>query len=240
MAERRMFAKTIIDSDAFLDMPLSSQALYFHLSMRADDDGFLNNAKKIQRTLGCADDDLKILFAKNFVIPFETGVCVIKHWLIHNMIQKDRYKVTMYSEEKDKLSIKNNKSYTMLTECVQDVNIPLPQVRLGKVSLGKDSKYIPPIPAELLSEWKRFRKNKPVTERIFNEIEKQAQIAGITSERAIEICCENGWGGFKADWIKDKSNKPSFQDSRESAARTAFGSLLTDPFQNQIKEINHE
>ena len=142
MAERRMFAKTIIDSDAFLDMPLSSQALYFHLSMRADDDGFLNNAKKIQRTLGCADDDLKILFAKNFVIPFETGVCVIKHWLIHNMIQKDRYKVTMYSEEKDKLSIKNNKSYTMLTECVQDVNTPLPQVRLGKVRLGKDSKSI--------------------------------------------------------------------------------------------------
>lgn len=137
-----MFAKTIIDSDAFLDMPLSSQALYFHLSMRADDDGFLNNAKKIQRTLGCADDDLKILFAKNFVIPFETGVCVIKHWLIHNMIQKDRYKVTMYSEEKDKLSIKNNKSYTMLTECVQDVNTPLPQVRLGKVRLGKDSKSI--------------------------------------------------------------------------------------------------
>jgi hypothetical protein len=104
MAERRMFAKTIIDSDAFLDMPLSSQALYFHLSMRADDDGFLNNAKKIQRTIGSADDDLKILFAKNFLIPFESGVCVIKHWLIHNMIQKDRYKATMYSEEKENLT----------------------------------------------------------------------------------------------------------------------------------------
>jgi hypothetical protein len=143
MAERRMFAKTIIDSDAFLDMPLSSQALYFHLSMRADDDGFLNNAKKIQRTIGSADDDLKILFAKNFIIPFESGVCVIKHWLIHNMIQKDRYKATMYSEEKDQLSIKNNKSYTMLTECIQDVNTPLPQVRLGKVSLGKVSQEKP-------------------------------------------------------------------------------------------------
>lgn len=137
MAERRMFAKTIIDSDAFLDMPLSTQALYFHLAMRADDDGFLNNAKKIQRMLGCNDDDLKILFTKNFIIPFETGVCVIKHWLIHNLIQKDRYKHTMYVDEKDKLSIKNNKSYTMLTECVQDGNSLESQVRLGKVRLVK-------------------------------------------------------------------------------------------------------
>ena len=139
MAERRMFAKTIIDSDAFLDMPLSSQALYFHLSMRADDDGFLNNAKKIQRTIGSADDDLKILFAKNFIIPFESGVCVIKHWMIHNMIQKDRYKPTMYGEEKEKLSIKNNKSYTMLTECIHNGNGLEAQVRLGKASLGEVS-----------------------------------------------------------------------------------------------------
>jgi hypothetical protein len=78
MAERRMFAKQIIDSDAFLDMPLSTQSLYFHLAMRADDDGFLNNAKKIQRMLGCSDDDYKILLAKNFIIPLENGVCVIK------------------------------------------------------------------------------------------------------------------------------------------------------------------
>lgn len=139
MAERRMFAKTIIDSDAFLDMPLSSQALYFHLSMRADDDGFINNAKKIQRMLGCADDDLKILLSKNFIIPFETGVCVIKHWKIHNLIQKDRYKPTVYAEHKDKLSLKNNNVYTMDTTCIQDVSKVEPQVRLGKVSQGKET-----------------------------------------------------------------------------------------------------
>ena len=139
MAERRMFAKTIIDSDAFLDMPLSSQSLYFHLSMRADDDGFINNAKKIQRMLGCADDDLKILLAKNFIIPFETGVCVIKHWKIHNLIQKDRYKATVYEDEKNKLSIKNNNVYTMETQCIHDVYSMEPQVRLGKVSLVKES-----------------------------------------------------------------------------------------------------
>ena len=140
MAERRMFAKTIIDSDAFLDMPLSSQSLYFHLSMRADDDGFINNAKKIQRMLGCADDDLKILLAKNFIIPFETGVCVIKHWKIHNLIQKDRYKATVYEDEKNKLSIKNNNVYTMDTECIHDVSNLETQVRLGEVSLVKASK----------------------------------------------------------------------------------------------------
>jgi hypothetical protein len=137
MAERRMFAKQIIDSDAFLDMPLSSQCLYFHLAMRADDDGFLNNAKKIQRMLGGSDDDFKILLAKKFIIPFENGVCVVKHWMIHNYIQKDRYKETVYVDEKQKLSIKNNGVYTLDTECIQDVSSLETQVRLGKGSLGK-------------------------------------------------------------------------------------------------------
>lgn len=139
MAERRMFAKTIIDSDAFLDMPISTQALYFHLSMRADDDGFINNAKKIQRMIGCSDDDLKILLSKNFVIPFESGVCVIKHWKIHNLIQKDRYKPSVYLDEKAKLSLKNNNVYTMDTNCIHDVSSLDSQVRVGKGSLVKSS-----------------------------------------------------------------------------------------------------
>ncbi len=113
MAEKRMFAKTIIDSDAFLDMPLSTQALYFHLSMRADDDGFINNPRKIQRVVGAADDDLKLLMLKNFVIPFESGVCVIKHWHIHNYIRSDRYKPTVYQEERGQLGVKENKAYTL-------------------------------------------------------------------------------------------------------------------------------
>ena len=105
MAERRMFAKTIIDSDAFLDMPMSTQALYFHLSMRADDDGFINNPKRIQRMIGASEDDLKLLIAKAFIIVFESGVVVIKHWKIHNYIQSDRYKPTVYAEEKSLLSV---------------------------------------------------------------------------------------------------------------------------------------
>lgn len=112
-----MFAKTIIDSDAFIDMPLSTQALYFHLSMRADDDGFINNPKKIMRMIGASEDDYRVLCLKNFVIPFESGIVVIKHWKIHNYIQKDRYKPTVYAEEKATLDTKDNGAYT---QCIQD------------------------------------------------------------------------------------------------------------------------
>lgn len=147
MADRRMFSKSIIDSDAFLDMPLSTQALYFHLSMRADDDGFINNPRKIQRIVGCGNDDIKLLIAKQFIIPFESGIVVIKHWRVHNYIQKDRYKPTMYIEEKAQLDIKPNKPYTikndgendMDTSCIQDISDMETQVRLGKVRLGKVS-----------------------------------------------------------------------------------------------------
>ena len=131
MAERRMFAKTIIDSDTFIDMPLSTQALYFHLSMRADDDGFINNPKKIMRMIGASEDDYKLLCVKRFIIPFDSGIVVIKHWRMHNYIQKDRYKPTVYTEEKASLELKENGAYT---ECIQDVYKMDTQVRLGKAS----------------------------------------------------------------------------------------------------------
>jgi len=138
MAERRMFAKTIIDSDSFLDMPLSAQALYMHLSMRADDDGFVNNPKRIQRMIGASEDDLRLLHAKSFILSFETGVIVIKHWKINNYLRNDRYKPTVYQEEKKALGEKENGAYTLLD------NIGIPngyqtdtQYRLGKDSKGK-------------------------------------------------------------------------------------------------------
>ena len=107
-----MFTQKIIDSDAFLDMPLSTQALYFHLNMRADDDGFINNPKRIQRTVGASEDDLKLLIAKRFVICFENGVIVIKHWRMHNTLKKDRYNPTQYQEQLALLDVKANKAYT--------------------------------------------------------------------------------------------------------------------------------
>lgn len=140
MAERRMFAKTIIDSDAFLDMPTSARLLYYDLSMRADDDGFINSPKKIIRMTGAADDDLKVLIAKKFVIPFENGIVVIKHWLIHNYIRKDTYNETQYKEQKAMLTLDENKSYRLINNTSQrTVNEPSTQDRLGKDRLGKDS-----------------------------------------------------------------------------------------------------
>lgn len=148
MAERRMFAKKITESDAFLDMPSSAQMLYFHLSMNADDDGFVNNPKKIQRMCGASDDDFKLLLAKSFVLLFESGVIVIKHWKMHNYIQADRYRPTDYVEEKSMLGLKKNKAYTldvnkMDTKCIQDVSVgkeSIGKVRLGEDSIVKDSK----------------------------------------------------------------------------------------------------
>lgn len=148
MAERRMFAKIIIDSDAFLDMPISARLLYYDLSMRADDDGFVNSPKKITRVTGATSDDLKILIAKNFIIPFENGVVVIKHWKIHNYIRKDTYKETTYTKEKRMLSLDGNNSYTIVEKptVISDrrraVDEPSTQVRLGKDRLDKDSIYI--------------------------------------------------------------------------------------------------
>lgn len=142
MAERRMFAKTIIDSDAFLDMPLSAQALYFHLSMRADDEGFVNNPKKIQRMVGASDDDCKLLVLKRFILTFESGVIVIKHWKIHNYIRNDRFKETVYVKEKSMLALNENNAYTEM----DTIGIPSgsqvvatldTQVRIGKDSIGK-------------------------------------------------------------------------------------------------------
>ena len=138
MADRRMFKKTIIDSDLFLDMPLSSQALYFHLSMRADDDGFVNNPKKIQRMVGASDDDLRVLMSKQFLIPFESGIVVISHWRIHNYIQKDRYHPTEYTDEMAQLTTKSNGVYSLDTGCTQVVPGMDTEVRLGKDRLGKD------------------------------------------------------------------------------------------------------
>jgi hypothetical protein len=129
-----MFAKTIIGSDAFLDMPQSTQALYFHLAMRADDDGFVNSPKSIMRLVGCKDDDLKVLCSKKFVIPFDSGIVVIKHWRIHNYIAKDRYTETKYKNEKAHLGIDENGSYT---DCIQLVDECETQVRLGEVREGK-------------------------------------------------------------------------------------------------------
>ena len=166
MADRRMFSKTIIDSDDFLNMPLSTQCLYFHLAMRADDEGFLNNPKKIQRMIGATEDDFRVLFSKQYVIPFESGIVVIRHWKIHNYIRGDRLKNTIFQAEADQLAIDKSGAYVLAETSEPAIaDSPQPQVdaltvkcqssdsqvtvkrpssggigkvRLGKIRLGED------------------------------------------------------------------------------------------------------
>lgn len=149
MAERRMFAKTIVTSDAFLDMPATARCLYFLLAMMADDDGFVNAPRSIMRQAGATTDDLNILIAKRFVLTFESGVVVIKHWKIHNLIKNDRYKETKYLEEKSMLTLDDKNAYTEVDSILepewnQSGTKVEPQVSKGKVRgrLVEDNKDI--------------------------------------------------------------------------------------------------
>lgn len=167
MAERRMFAKTIVESDAFLDMPLSAQSLYIHLGMNADDWGFVNNPRSIRRMCGASEDDLRLLVAKKFILTFDSGAAVIKSWWVNNYVQADRRHPTRYQEELETLFFDENKSYTtkntgvlpadmfnrvskvepvciqpvskMDTKCIQSVSKMDTEVRLGKDRLGEST-----------------------------------------------------------------------------------------------------
>ena len=193
MAERRMFAKRIIDSDAFLDMPLSTQSLYFHLSMRADDEGFINNPKRIQRMIGASDDDCKLLIAKGFILVFETGVIVIKHWKIHNYIQKDRFKPTICSEEKKEIVTEEDGTYTQCTRNGYDSDT---QVRIGKVSIGKVNSIEPPkgvekIPPDMEESKPLKRFTAPTLEEVKEYCSERKN--GVDAERFVNYYTANGW-----------------------------------------------
>jgi hypothetical protein len=139
-----MISIKVVDTDMFLEMPMSARLLYYDLNVRADDDGFVGSPNKITKMIGASNDDLKILVAKHFIIPFQSGICVISDWKVHNTIKSDRYRPTQYLVEKSQLTLNDNKSYeidgTMLEpEWNQSGTIMEPQVRLGKVRLGKVS-----------------------------------------------------------------------------------------------------
>lgn len=156
MAERRMFAKTIVLSDSFLDMSLGARCLYMTLGMLADDDGFVNNPRSIMRTCGSSDDDMKILIAKKFILPFDDGVIVIKHWRVNNYLRSDRYTATKYKEHKAELTVDDSGVYHRADNLgIPSMGIPndgipnsgIPSIgtpndgipSIGKVSIGKDS-----------------------------------------------------------------------------------------------------
>ena len=204
MAERRMFAKQIIDSDAFLEMPLSTQALYFHMAMRADDDGFVHNPKRIQRMVNASDDDLRFLALRKFIIPFESGVVVIKHWKIHNYIQKDRYKETAYLEEKSQLVVKENNAYSlddgsMDTRCIQDVSSLETQVSIGKDSIGKVSIGKVSIGKDRLEKNKRFV--PPSIQEVSEYCASRGN--GIDPQRFVDYYQQQGWKLSNGNPMKD-------------------------------------
>lgn len=162
MAEKRMFSNQIIDSDAFLDMPATSQNLYFHLAMRADDEGFINSPKKIMRSIGANENDFDVLVAKGFLIGFESKIYVIKHWWVHNYIRQDRVKSTNYTYERSLLNLKENGAYTLCQSSGSQVTdksqASIEEDRLGKNSLDEDNKesvdkkpkrFIPPTYEEI-------------------------------------------------------------------------------------------
>ena len=180
MAERRMFSNTIIDSDLFMDLPLTAQALYFHLAMRADDDGFIGNSKKLCRMLGVGEDDLALLIEKELLIKFDSGVVAVKHWKVNNLIKNDRYKATIYQEEKSFLEVENN-TYRKCEKKPRrapqkDEKASLepkwnpsgthlePQVRLGKDSIGKVSQGKDRI-VEVRGDWGDEPPQEPPTEK---------------------------------------------------------------------------
>lgn len=217
MAERRMFTKKITDSDAFLDMPASAQALYFHLNMHADDDGFVNSPKSIQRTVGASSDDIKILLSKRFILAFESGVIVIKHWKMHNYIQSDRYKSTDYVEEKSQLMLDDKKAYTeivsnMDTKCIQDVSIGEDRIgedRIGKDRIGKDIKsklsdFYPndELLNQTFNDFIAMRKKikAPLTDRAIDlAMKKLEDLSGGDNDKAVEILNQsimNSWKGL--------------------------------------------
>lgn len=186
MAERRMFSKVIIDSDAFLDMPLSTQALYFHLSMRADDEGFVGNPKKIQRMIGASDDDMKVLIMKRFILVFDSGIVVIKHWKIHNYIQNDRFKGTTYIEEKNKLMLDEKKAYTERIQSGYNLDT---QINIGKDSLVKESIDKKEGEQVATSSAKRFV--KPTLEDIKQYCSERAN--GINPQQFFDFYESKGW-----------------------------------------------
>ena len=218
MAERRMFTMQIVDSDAFLDMPLSTQCLYFHLNMRADDDGFVNNPKKIIRMIGASEDDLKILLMKRFVIGFDTkGVLVIKHWRMNNYLRKDRYHPTQYQDELHSLGIKENGAYTQ-NLALATSGIPNGNQCETEDSIDKNNNILSSIESEFDQLWciyprkqgkkkafdayKRARKNGTTYEDVKKGIE--SYIAYIKAEKIGDQFIKHGATFFSQNAWQDE------------------------------------
>ena len=215
MAQKRMFSLNVVDTDKFLEMPISSRLLYYELGMRADDDGFVDNWKKILMFTGLTNDDLKLLITKQFIIPFESGVIVIKHWRLNNYLQKDRTKPTIYQEELKQLGIDKNNVYTLYTNCIHSID---------KNSLDKNSieykentkrKFVKPTIQEI-EEYCKERDNGINANAFYDFYESKGWCVGKNKMKDWKACIRTweqrnkkdnklpDW--FDKDFNKDKTN----------------------------------
>lgn len=251
-----MFSKKIIDTDLFLDMPISSRLLYYDLSMRADDDGFVSSPKKITRLVGCSDDDLKLLIAKQFIIPFESGICVIKDWKIHNYIQNDRYHPTTYLNEKSLLAVEENGTYT---KCIQNVSkmdtqdrIEIGKDRLGEDRLGKDTNMCPyqEIMRLFNSTCKSLPKIKDMTEKRQKVMKSWWDKESLTLEdlrRFFEKVESSSFltgqvNSFKAcfDWIMKPENRQKIiEGNYDSSTKSIKPKTMAEILMDKLKEGEH-
>lgn len=212
MAQKRMFDKTITNSDEFIEMPISSQVLYFHLSMNADDDGFINNWKSIMRMIGTKEDDLKVLIAKQFIIPFDSGVIVIKHWRMNNFLRKDRHIDTKFQKELSMLDTNDNQEYIWLTNG---------QPRIDKNSIDKnrlDNKVFKKPTLEDIKNYCEERNNNVNPEQFFDFYETNGWIQGKNKKIKDWKACVRTWEKNHKltkeeerqkrieEWLKDEEN----------------------------------
>ena len=224
MAQRRMFSLKITDTDVFLEMHVSSQLLYFHLNMHADDDGFVSSPRKIMKTICCGEDDLKVLLSKRYVLGFPSGIVVIKHWRMHNLLRKDRYTSTDYIEEKSLLQIKDNGSYTdkqptdTLLATKRQPPVPVGKVSKGKVRKGKVKKdklkdYLFLSDSSFKDLWESFvdmrkKMRKPLTDKAISLTMAKFEKWGIDdAKKSLEKTIECGWTGL----FEPKKNSNSEQ-----------------------------
>ena len=221
MAQKRMFSLSVIDTDKFLEMPVSSRLLYYELGMRADDDGFVDNWKKILLFTGLKEDDMKVLISKQFIIPFESGVIVIRHWRMNNYLQNDRTKPTLYQEELKQLDVDKNNVYTLYTDCIHSID---------KNSIDKNS-----IEEKEIYKEKEKRFKKPTLEEV-QEYCKQRN-NNVDYQKFYDYYETSNWKDKDGKQVKNWKQKIITWESRSDNKKKLSARELRDiEFQRKLEE----
>lgn len=228
MAQRRMFSLRVVDTDKFMDMSTSAQALYFHLGMHGDDDGFVSSPRKIARAAGCNDDDLRLLVTKGFIIPFDSGVVVISDWRVNNTLKNDRYQPTLYQDEMATLQNDGTGKYIVSCDMVpsgfQNVSIAEPQHNLTKPNLTEHNKT----ETRAADKPPRTRFSPPTVEEVHAYCQEKGY--AIDPQRFVDYYQSNGWRVGKnpmKDWKAAVRNWNSKQDGKENNGKVKSEPLWT-------------